>query len=53
MTNEEGEKEGGFNRLNRVRKKGRGYSKCVHVRTRVKWDRKIGHKVCTCKMDEP
>ena len=53
MTNEESENEGGINRLNRVRKKGRGYSKCVHMRTRVKWDRKIGHKVCTYKMDEP
>ena len=53
MTNEESENEGVINRLNRVRKKGRGYSKCVHVRTRVRWDRKIGHKVCTYKTDEP
>ena len=42
----------GINRCNRVRKWGRGYSRCVHVRTIERNSQKIGHKVFAYKMDE-
>ena len=42
---------GGINRRNRVRKWGRGYSKCVHVPTRERKGQKIGHRVFLYKME--
>ena len=44
MIDKESETTVGINQRNRIRKWGRGYSKCVHARTRQSKGQKFGHK---------